>query len=285
MGHDTSFAWCRQRIGRPDAGAAGARGATMARKGVPGIWRGRRVAGQRLALVALAMALATCGEDALPEPPAMPRPEPPPIRSQLPEQPSQAPPSWKVDANRPTSPTPLDQMAAKDLLNRRVCFRVSPNWEISFGGRGTTDAAATFDRVHFSIPYPVQTDRDAPARGADLAGGVPMIFEDASAYVTASLLPRRQTVGWFSSQRRDAVSPGDRILKDATQGGRRVVVGRRPAERYTWATFDCYQVKGKVGVEFHLEYDLKQKPPAAWRAATDADARAVCASITIDEKQ
>ncbi len=184
------------------------------------------------------------------------------------------PSSWTVDPSRPAGPTPPDQMAAKDLLNGRVRFRVPSSWQRYLQRP---------DGLFFVVPYPFRSGAASAPEPNNLEQGFPMVIHDATADVRAWLLPRRQSVRSFSADRRHAI-PGERILQDLVTPAQRVVVGWHPDGAYTWSTFDCYRTKDVVGVGFHLEYDLKQDPVAWWKAATDADARAVCASITIDER-
>lgn len=277
MDHRTSSRWHRWRIERTAARPARGRRALM-------VIRRRRIAAvKRLAPVALAIALAACGEDALPEPPPMPRPAPTSTPGHAPERPPPTSPSPKANGGAPSRLTSPDQMNAKELLNGRVRFRVPVGWQLGLGP-GTRDPAASSERTYFKVPYPLQRDPDSLTPPTEPESGVPVHVDDARAWLVAEVTRGRQTIASFAKRWRFPM-PGDRILEDATGPDRRVVVARRVALEEDTSLFDCFRVTGGLGVYFHLSYDLKQKPPAAWKAATDADARAVCASITIDEKQ
>lgn len=190
---------------------------------------------------------------------------------------------------------PVDPNAAVTftLLNGRVQYEVPALWQDGGGSRTSVDEdhpPADDCRWHlFPDPTPNPT---RPSHRTDVLGdGLPAeLFPGTMpATVCAYLMEGPRSLRTFTRTHTLTSRAEDDCLirQDTINGGLRTIRSdwRTHMMRPNWwnhSCFECFTVKGRIGVVFGFCYTRKPRPPTAWLSEALDHARGICASITID---
>lgn len=208
-------------------------------------------------------------------------------RAKLRETPTPSPPAVPQANTRQVQPSPTSAASAvpRDpnapvrftLLNGRVQYEVPAVWRNGGGDQLSVDESrppVSDSRWHlFREPFPNRRLSDAQPL-VMFPGQMPASVDAYLLEAPQSLRDFSRTHGIPYSSEDDAV-----IRQDTAEGGLRI----RRADWRSESSFECFKVKGAVGVVFGFSYTRTPRPPRAWLAEVLDHAHGICASITIKD--